>query len=68
MLLQQRTGRYWQLNRTGAGVLTRLLAGEHAGNVASELAARHGLSRERVHNDITTLIDQLRAARLVEAP
>ncbi len=66
VLLHQRTGRYWQLNTTGARVLRDLLDGyEHEG-IAWHLATEHHIDHERAYRDVTAVIEQLRAAKLVE--
>lgn len=60
VLLDERTGRYWQLNPTGAYVLHALLEGHPRDRIAGELATRY-------HIDVTALADQLSAAKLVAA-
>ena len=47
ILLDERAGRYWQLNRTGALVLTLLRDGAAPQHVAHTLADRHGVSWDR---------------------
>jgi hypothetical protein len=65
VLLHQRTGRYWQLNTTGSGVLRRLLDGGTPEEVAAGLAAAHGIDPGRAARDVAAVIGQLREARLV---
>ncbi|MGB6163375.1 MAG: lasso peptide biosynthesis PqqD family chaperone [Pseudonocardiaceae bacterium] len=65
VLLDERTGRYWQLNATGAAVLQALLNGATAEQVTDRLAAARPVSRERVAADVTALLDQLIRANLV---
>ncbi len=67
ILLDERTGRYWQLNLTGAHVLHALLEGAHPEQIAQDLATRHRIDTHQAHHDITTLTDHLRAAKLVAA-
>ncbi|WTW32198.1 lasso peptide biosynthesis PqqD family chaperone [Streptomyces purpurascens] len=47
VLLDERTGRYWQLNSTGALAVTALLDGAAPGQVADRLAATRPVPRER---------------------
>nr|WP_202035874.1 lasso peptide biosynthesis PqqD family chaperone [Streptomyces mexicanus] len=66
VLLDERTGRYWQLNTTGAHILRRLLDGATPAQISEELAATTDASRQRVATDVTTLLNRLTAARLTE--
>ncbi|MET9263531.1 lasso peptide biosynthesis PqqD family chaperone [Amycolatopsis sp. NPDC004079] len=68
VLLNRRTGRYWQVNRTGTHTLDRLLAGESADRIAADLAARYDIDAARVRADIAKMTDNLLAAGLVESP
>ncbi|WKX70384.1 lasso peptide biosynthesis PqqD family chaperone [Streptomyces sp. XD-27] len=68
VLLHQRTGRYWQLNRTGVQVLRRLTEGWPAERIAAELAARHRIDTDAAHRDVTRLIEGLASARLLRKP
>lgn len=65
VLLDERSGAYWQLNPTGALVLRALLGGEPPGRIAQDLATRYRIDTHRAHHDVTTLIEGLYAARLV---
>ncbi|MEU3875745.1 MULTISPECIES: lasso peptide biosynthesis PqqD family chaperone [Streptomyces] len=66
VLLDEATGRYWQLNSTGAFVLRALLAGSGPREAARGLGERHpGLGAERAATDVAALIASLHAARLV---
>jgi hypothetical protein len=65
VLLDERNGRYWQLNPTGTRILHALLADQPPERVAAALAARHGLPPERARADVTAITDRLRAANLV---
>ncbi|WP_370934123.1 lasso peptide biosynthesis PqqD family chaperone [Amycolatopsis sp. cg13] len=67
VLLNKRTGSYWQVNRTGAHTLDRLLAGESADRIAADLAARYDIDAAKVRADISAMTDSLLAAGLVEA-
>ncbi|MBW4718143.1 lasso peptide biosynthesis PqqD family chaperone [Saccharothrix obliqua] len=66
VLLNQRTGAYWQLNQMGAHTLERLLAGRTESEVADEFAAVYGVDPARVRDDITAMTERLREAGLVE--
>ncbi|MBR8641359.1 lasso peptide biosynthesis PqqD family chaperone [Streptomyces tuirus] len=65
VLLHQRTGRYWQLNRTGVLVLRRLINGDSREQAANKLVVQHRADPEDARNDVFSLVDQLRAAHLV---
>ncbi|AJT67352.2 lasso peptide biosynthesis PqqD family chaperone [Streptomyces chattanoogensis] len=67
VLLNGRTGRYWQLNATGAHVLRGLLDGDSPDDIAAGVATRHRIDPSRAERDVTTVIDQLRTAGLVIA-
>lgn len=67
ILLDERTGAYWQLNATGAAVLQALLDGATTEQVTDRLAATRPVSRRRAAADVTALLDQLTRARLVSA-
>ncbi|MDT0322272.1 lasso peptide biosynthesis PqqD family chaperone [Streptomyces millisiae] len=66
VLLDERTGRYWQLNATAAQVLRALLDGRAPEEIASGLAATHEVRPERAAADIAALIDHLATARLTD--
>jgi Coenzyme PQQ synthesis protein D (PqqD) len=67
VLLDQRIGRYWQLNATGALVLHVLLNGSTPEQAARELSRQHPVIVERAEADVTALLQHLRSARLVNA-
>jgi Coenzyme PQQ synthesis protein D (PqqD) len=67
VLLDERTGRYWQLNPTGAYVLDRLLAGLEPDGIAGELTDRYALDPGRALRDVTALAERLGTAGVVEA-
>ncbi len=68
VLLDEITGRYWQLNGTGAAILRALLGGATARDTARSLGERHpDLPAERTYGDVGALIDSLFAAQLVVA-
>ncbi|MBV8543037.1 MAG: lasso peptide biosynthesis PqqD family chaperone [Pseudonocardiales bacterium] len=65
VLLDERAGRYWQLNPTGALVLRLLLEGTAPHRVAQALAERHTVGTERAAADVAALLRHLRTAGLV---
>ena len=65
VLLDERAGRYWQLNPTGALVLRLLLDGVTPSQVAQTLADRHAVSTERAAADVASLLEHLHTAGLV---
>jgi hypothetical protein len=65
VLLDQRTGRYFQLNSSGAEVLRALLAGDTTEAAAERLRRGYGVSVERAAADVTGLLASLRSAGLV---
>ncbi|MGH3698127.1 MAG: lasso peptide biosynthesis PqqD family chaperone [Pseudonocardiaceae bacterium] len=65
VLLDERAGRYWQLNPTGALVLQLLLDGAATPQVAQTLADRYLVSAEQAAADIAALLEHLRTAGLV---
>ncbi|MDF5752459.1 lasso peptide biosynthesis PqqD family chaperone [Spongiactinospora sp. TRM90649] len=69
VLLDERAGRYRQLNATGALILRALLDGDTPEEAARRLVRRHpGLTRERAGGDVENLLADLRTARLVASP
>lgn len=65
VLLDERAGRYWQLNGTGALVVQALLDGATPEQVAERLAATRPVTRERADADVTALVGHLVRERLV---
>jgi hypothetical protein len=65
VLLDERAGRYWQLNPTGALVLRLLLDGAAPHQVAQTLADRHRVSTQQTAADVTAFLERLRTAGLV---
>ena len=65
VLLDERAGRYWQLNPTGALVLQLLLDGVAPDQVAQMLADRHPVRTEQAAADVNALLERLRTAGLV---
>ncbi|MFD9904084.1 lasso peptide biosynthesis PqqD family chaperone [Streptomyces sp. NPDC059063] len=65
VLLDQRSGRYWQLNRSGATTLRLLLDGHTPQETAAHLTRHHPEAAGRALTDVTTLLAALDRARLV---
>jgi hypothetical protein len=65
VLLDQRNGRYWQLNGTGAATLRLLLDGYSPEAAAARLAREFPEASERAHADVRALLDALLNAHLV---
>lgn len=65
VLLDERSGRYWQLNSTGADLLHALLAGQDPDHIARDLVTRYHIDPQHAQRDIAALTEQLHAAKLV---
>jgi hypothetical protein len=65
VLLDERAGRYWQLNPTGALVLRLLLNGATPHQIAHTLTDRHPVSTEQATADVTALLQRLHTAGLI---
>ena len=66
VLLDGDSGEYFDLNGTGALVLRTLLAGGTAEQAARALTEEYAVGLDEATRDVTELLTQLRAARLVE--
>jgi len=66
VLLDERAGRYWQLNPTGALVLRLLLDGVTPQRAAQTLADRHPVSTEQAAADVAALLERLHTAGLID--
>ncbi|MEV7008679.1 lasso peptide biosynthesis PqqD family chaperone [Streptosporangium sp. NPDC051022] len=65
ILLDERSGRYWQLNATGAVVVRLLLRGDSVQEVVAELGRRHPGAVRRIAADVAELMHSLKQARVV---
>ncbi|MDA2809072.1 lasso peptide biosynthesis PqqD family chaperone [Nocardiopsis sp. RSe5-2] len=65
VLLDERSGRYFHLNGSGAEITRMLLGGSDAEETARRLAERYALSQERAAADVDGLIAALEGAGLV---
>ncbi|MFC0601086.1 lasso peptide biosynthesis PqqD family chaperone [Streptomyces palmae] len=64
VLLDERRGRYFKLNHTGAFVLRALLDGADREQAADLLHQEYGIDAERARTDVSALVDALCAAKL----
>ena len=67
VLLHMQTHKYYSLNRTGSRVWTLLEAGDSLEQVSEKIASDFGIDSERASADVTSLIDALKSAGLVNA-
>ena len=67
VVLDERSGTYWQLNSSGSLILSILLAGGTEEQAADALAAKYPVDPGRALADVRALIESLRAARLVRS-
>lgn len=68
VLLDERSGRYWQLNRAGAATLRLLLDGSSPDEAARTLTRDTPGAAGRARTDVQKLVASLVEARLVVAP
>lgn len=64
VLLDRRTGAYFQLNRTGCEVLQEYLKGRSHDEIVKELQERYRSEAGRVAADVTALLDELATRKL----
>jgi coenzyme PQQ synthesis protein D (PqqD) len=67
VLLNERTGQYWQMNSTGATVLTWLLDGQTLESAIAHLRQRHPNAADRAETDVHNLILALHIAKVITA-
>ena len=65
VLLDERSGTYWQLNSSGALTLSTLLSGGSDEQASEAVARRYPVDSGRALADVRALVSALRAARLV---
>lgn len=66
VLLDEATGRYWQLNGTASLILGALLDGATPQQAVDRLRKEHpALTADRAADDVTSLVETLARARLV---
>lgn len=66
VLLDGDSGRYYDLNESGALVLRTLLSGGTAGQAAQALTAEFDVSLAEAAQDVEDLLAHLRTTRMVE--
>jgi hypothetical protein len=64
VLLDEGSGRYFQLNRSGAALLRLLLAGRSTDEAAAELTRAQPDNAERARTDAARLVESLVKVRL----
>ncbi|HLL34600.1 MAG TPA: lasso peptide biosynthesis PqqD family chaperone [Streptomyces sp.] len=64
-LLDQNSGEYFTLNPTAALIVRTLLAGTSREQAVTALTDRYDVTAEQVEEDITRILHELRAARLL---
>ncbi|MFC8006837.1 lasso peptide biosynthesis PqqD family chaperone [Streptomyces olivaceus] len=68
VLLNRRTGRYWQLNPTAALVLRTLCEDGTPEQAADTLAQQYPAAADRAHDDVQALLQALHDADALAAP
>ncbi|MET8450811.1 lasso peptide biosynthesis PqqD family chaperone [Streptomyces sp. NPDC005209] len=66
ILLDGRTGKYWELNPTGSLVLDELMSGGDLDAVITRLTAEFEVGAERARSDAEALVAALAEAGLVD--
>lgn len=66
VLLDEESGQYWTLNPTGALAIGVLLDGKDKGDAVDAVVELYPAHRDAVAADVSTLLEQLREAGLVE--
>ncbi|MGW5616619.1 lasso peptide biosynthesis PqqD family chaperone [Streptomyces sp. NPDC003877] len=64
VLLDERSGDYWELNPTATLVVTTLLKGGDETAAADALVAQFDIDRARAEQDVTALVRELRESGL----
>ena len=67
VLLDERTGRSWQLNPTGVVVVRALLDGADEDAAVAALTTGYEVSEDQARQDVSALVASLRTAGLVTA-
>ncbi|OLR92809.1 lasso peptide biosynthesis PqqD family chaperone [Actinokineospora bangkokensis] len=65
VLLDERRGRYWQVNETGAAIAAHVLAGRSLDVAVDALLADHPADTDRVRADAAAFVTALRNAGLL---
>ncbi|MFF8610540.1 lasso peptide biosynthesis PqqD family chaperone [Streptomyces sp. NPDC015346] len=64
VLLDQRSGDYWELNPTGTLVVKTLLGGGDEAAAVDALVAEFDIDRAQAEQDVTALVRELRTSGL----
>ncbi|TJZ59059.1 lasso peptide biosynthesis PqqD family chaperone [Streptomyces piniterrae] len=64
VLLDQRSGHYWELNPTGTLVVQTLLEGGEEADAVDAVIAEFDIDRARAEQDVAALLDLLRTSGL----
>ncbi|MGW7086672.1 lasso peptide biosynthesis PqqD family chaperone [Streptomyces sp. NPDC054871] len=64
VLLDQRSGDYWELNPTGTLVVKTLLDGGEEATAVDALVTEFAIDRARAEQDVTALVRELRESGL----
>ncbi|ALC19474.1 lasso peptide biosynthesis PqqD family chaperone [Streptomyces pristinaespiralis] len=64
VLLDERSGTYWELNPTGTVVIKTLLEGGDEAAAVAALLDEFDIDREQAAQDVATLVSDLRASGL----
>ncbi|BEL08283.1 hypothetical protein Q0Z83_064740 [Actinoplanes sichuanensis] len=65
VLLDATSGDYWTLNHTGAAVIASIVTDGGTDGVAARLAADFDADHDDIAGDVSSLVGELEAARLV---
>jgi hypothetical protein len=68
VLLDERDGRYWQLNPSAALVVRTLTQGGDRTDAAAALVDQFDVDRDRALSDVRCLLDELTSAGLLVGP
>ncbi|MCA6091076.1 lasso peptide biosynthesis PqqD family chaperone [Streptomyces sp. SCA3-4] len=66
ILLDQRSGAYWELNPTGTLVVRTLLEGGDEEDAVNALLAEFDIDRDQAARDVAALTDHLRTSGLAK--
>ncbi|GGY32402.1 lasso peptide biosynthesis PqqD family chaperone [Streptomyces djakartensis] len=64
VLLDEQSGRYWELNPTASLVVRTLLDGGEAGDAAAALVREFDIDQAQALRDVETLVGELRTSGL----
>lgn len=67
VLLDERSGRYWQANRTAAAVLRALRDGHSTDRIVADLCDRFPDQAERITLDVQRILDTFHAAEVLRS-